>query len=69
MPQLVILGLVGAGAYFGLKWLSKQSRQMAEAAERAAAEAASRRKAEREPRDLGTLELDPATGSYKPRRG
>lgn len=68
MPQLIILGLVGAGALLGLRWLSRQTRVMAEAAERAAAKAAASRRADDEPRDLGALERDPATGEYRPKR-
>ena len=67
MPQLIIVFAAGAGIYAGLRWLSKalehQARVAAEEADRL------RRAAEgnRVPKDLGTLELDPESGVYRPR--
>ncbi len=69
MPQLFALALIGAGAYAGYKWLSKQvqaanaaavdaAEQMRRAAEQAAGNA---------PKDLGRLEWDAQSGVYKPR--
>lgn len=68
MPQLIVIGLVGVGALLGLRALSRYTRGVADAAERAAEKSAARRKAAREPRDLGALERDPATGDYRPRK-
>lgn len=69
MPQYLVLLLVGAGAAAGARWLARnldhmaaEARRAAEAAERQA-EAARSAKA----RDLGTLELDAATGQYRPK--
>lgn len=69
MPQLIALALIGAGAYAGFKWISKQM----QAANAAAADAAEqmRRAAEQAaggaPKDLGRLEWDAKSGVYKPR--
>ncbi|MEZ5844494.1 MAG: hypothetical protein R3D27_12295 [Hyphomicrobiaceae bacterium] len=68
MPQLIVLGVIGAGALVGLRALSRYTRRIAEAAERAAARAEAERRAAREPRDLGSLEIDPSSGEYRPRK-
>lgn len=68
MPQLIALAVAGAGLYLGAKWLSRQARAFAEAAERAAAAAERERAHANEPRDLGRLERDPASGEYRPSR-
>jgi predicted negative regulator of RcsB-dependent stress response len=68
MPQLIALALIGAGAVAGYRWFSRQMVSARVAAERAEAEL--RRAAEAAagaPKDLGRLELDAATGMYKPR--
>jgi len=69
MPQLIVLGLVGAGALLGLRALQRYTHSVAQAAERAAAKAEAQRSAAREPRDLGSLEVDPTSGEYRPRKG
>jgi len=69
MPQLVVLAIAGAGLYAGYKWVSRMAQTALAEAERARAEA--RRQATHhvnEPRNLGQLELDPASGVYTPRR-
>jgi hypothetical protein len=67
MPQLVVLALIGAGLYAGYKWLSRELRRAAEAAERAREEL-QRRAAEAAggPKDLGRLEWDEKAGVYRP---
>ena len=65
-PQLVVIAALGAGLYAGYRWLSRLATQ-GEAA------AAPPPEAEAVPveKDMGRLELDPATGVYRPapRRG
>lgn len=60
MPQLIMIALAGVGAYATYKWVSKQTRQMRERAQ------AQAKAATAEPRDLGSLKQDPATGEYRP---
>jgi hypothetical protein len=68
MPQLVGLMLLGAGLYAGFRALKRSANRLAEDFRRAEAERL--RRAETESRlaekDLGRLELDPASGVYKP---
>jgi hypothetical protein len=65
MPQLIMLGLAGAGLYAGWRWLAREFQRAIEAADRAEAEATARTAA---PRDLGKLEWDPEAGVYRPSR-
>lgn len=67
MPQLIALALVGAGLYAGYRWLAREARRAAAAAEQARAEI-ERRAAEtaRVPRNLGALEWDDETHVYRP---
>jgi predicted negative regulator of RcsB-dependent stress response len=68
MPQLIALALIGAGAVAGYRWFNRQMEAARAAAERAESEL--RRAAETAagaPKDLGRLELDMASGVYKPR--
>lgn len=69
MPQLVLVALTGAGLYLGARWASRQIARLAEEADRAAAELKRRAEAQRadNARDLGTLQLDPSSGQYRPR--
>jgi len=64
MPQILAAALIGAGVYAGYRFararLSKTDKGVGEAAKTAASA---------QPRDLGTLEADPATGVYRPRGG
>lgn len=68
MPQLIAIAVVGAGLYAGYRWLSRTMADAKRVSE--LAEADRRRRAAEangEPRNLGALELDPATGEYRPR--
>lgn len=62
MPQLIGLALLGAGAIAGLRIL----KGLMSAAQNA--EAPVRSSTQPSMKDLGQLEYDPATGSYRPRR-
>ncbi|WP_295556337.1 hypothetical protein [uncultured Hyphomicrobium sp.] len=68
MPQVLALVIAGAGLYAGYKWVS---RTLAEAQRSARVREAELREAMTQgrggPKDLGTLERDPATGVYRPR--
>lgn len=66
MPPLIVLGLLGAGLYFGYRWIGRQSTEVAAQLERAE-EALQRREARRtgEPAAPPTLEQDPETGVYR----
>jgi hypothetical protein len=67
MPQLIAVFVAGAGIYAGLKWLSKALESQARMAARQADELRRRAEKGRVPKDLGTLEYDPASGVYRPR--
>jgi hypothetical protein len=67
MPQLIALALIGAGAVAGYRWVAKQMAAARVAAEQAEAELR-RAAAGAAPKDLGRLELDSASGVYKPRK-
>lgn len=67
MPQLVVVALLGAGLYAGYRWISRAARQVLEEAERAQRAQAQRAEAV-VIKDLGALELDPASGVYKPKQ-
>ena len=64
MPQLVILAAVGAGAYFGYRWLK---RQLHEAAVAAAEQVAAKKAASRSDsaREAGNLIWDEKAGVYR----
>ena len=66
MPQLVAVVMASAGLYAGLKWLAKTFERQARLK---AEEDLLRRHAEgrRAPKDLGMLEYDPETQTYRPR--
>ena len=69
MPQIFAFALLGAGAVAGYRWVTRQVEAAKAAGERA--EADLRRAAEvmrNTPKDLGRLELDAATGVYRPRQ-
>lgn len=69
MPQLIAIAVIGAGIYAGYRWLSRKMVNAERAAMQAEAELRRRAAAATgEPRNLGALELDPATGEYRPRR-
>ena len=66
MPQLIALGLLGAGLYAGYRWIARQGEQVA-AQLREAEEALRRREAARvSPANAPRLEADPETGIYRP---
>ncbi len=68
MPQVLALIAAGAGLYAGYKWVSRvlaEAQQTARVREAELRDAVAR--ARGEPKDLGALDLDPATGVYKPR--
>lgn len=64
MPQLIGLALIGAGLYAGLKAVVRIGQRVAEDLQRAKEEA--EREEPGAEKDLGALELDPATGVYRP---
>ncbi len=65
MPPLILLALVGAGAYAGYKFFSKLSDEM----QRPAKSDAERWKREAAgPKDLGGLEWDEKAGAYRPKK-
>ncbi|MCC7250650.1 hypothetical protein [Hyphomicrobium sp.] len=68
MPHVFALVIAGAGLYAGYKWVS---RMLADAEDAARLREAELREAmargQGMPKDLGTLEYDPATGVYRPR--
>lgn len=68
MPQLVVLGLIGAGLYVGYRWISRELARQAEAT-RQKQEETKRRAAEAQgtPRDLGVLDWDEKAGVYRPK--
>jgi hypothetical protein len=75
MPQLMIVMAAGVAAYAGYRWFQKQM-DRAEAAAREAESELRRRSttpsgdgAPGAPKDLGALEWDEATGTYRPKRG
>jgi hypothetical protein len=61
MPHVFALVIAGAGLYAGLKWVS---RLVSGAADEATGMKSAPRPA---PKDLGTLDLDPQSGVYRPR--
>lgn len=63
MPQLLLIGLAGAGLVLGIKWLNRTKRRIAEDLARAD-EALARRHAEAA-KDGGRLVRDTGTGLYR----
>lgn len=64
MPQLVVLVAVGAGAYFGYRWLKKQVRDAAITAAKEATAAKPVGPSERA-REAGNLIWDEKAGVYR----
>lgn len=64
MPQLLLLAAIGAGAYFGYKWLKKQVREAAIAAAKEAAASKPVTRSDRS-RDAGELVWDEKAGVYR----
>lgn len=68
MPQLILLAVAGVGLYVGYKWVTKQARDATDAAMRAQENLRQRAKNEsRDAKNLGPLEWDEATKSYRPK--
>lgn len=67
MPQLVVAALLGAGLYAGYRWVTRTARQVLDEAERDHTEQVPRAGGV-VTKDLGALELDPASGVYKPKQ-
>jgi predicted negative regulator of RcsB-dependent stress response len=66
VPQLILVAAIGAGAYFGYRWLKKQMRETAIAA---AEEVAKKKQSTRSDgaRESGNLVWDEQAGVYRPR--
>jgi type II secretory pathway component PulJ len=65
VPQVIVLALLGAGAYMGYRWVVRTSREIAAEMQRAQDEL--RRGAlPHVERDLGRLEYDSQSGVYRP---
>jgi hypothetical protein len=62
---VIVLALLGAGAYMGYRWVVRTSREIAAEMQRAQDEL---RRGAPPPveRDLGRLEYDPQSGVYRP---
>ena len=67
MPQVIVLALLGAGAYIGYRWLVGTSREIV-AAMRRTQDELRRGAAPPIERDLGRLEYDAQSGVYRPVR-
>ena len=65
MPQLAVV-IAGLGLVAGFRWVSNLLERQAKEAARRMEEAERRAEAGRMPRDLGTLEYDPAARLYRP---
>jgi hypothetical protein len=66
VPQLLILALLGAGAYAGYRWIARASREIAAELRRANEELRRGPSPAQAERDLGSLEYDPKSGVYRP---
>lgn len=64
-PQLLLLAAVGVGLYAGVRWLKRSAEAIAEDLQRQHAEARERTRAT-DAKDLGVLEFDPKSGTYRP---
>ena len=64
MPQLVLLVAVGAGAFFGYRWLKKQVREASIAAAKEVAEQKTPTPSEKA-REAGNLIWDEEAGVYR----
>lgn len=70
MPPLILAVIVGAGAYAGLQMAQRIKARLdaAEASAKRGREASAATAGSPVEKDLGALELDPATGVYRPAR-
>lgn len=70
MPQLLIVAAIGAGAYFGAKWIQKKANQFTRNMERKA-KAQKQQKSSQTPHsnienaEVEELVKDPETGVYR----
>ncbi len=67
MPPLVIFAVVGAGCYAGYKLFTKLIEQAGTPSREDQERARAARQGSSVTRDLGELELDAATGVYRPK--
>ena len=70
MPQLLILAAIGAGAYFGTRWIRNKAAQITRDAKRTARERkpqgnARSRRPDINSSDADELVKDPVTGVYR----
>ena len=68
MPQLIVIGLAGAGLYAGCRWLVRELRHALEAAQPARDDLSRAATETIGPKDLGRLEWDAEAGVYRPAR-
>jgi hypothetical protein len=68
MPQVFVLALVGVGLYAGYRWFVQASRKVAAEVKRTEDELRRRAAGGVLEKDMGTLEYDPASGVYRPKR-
>jgi type II secretory pathway component PulJ len=66
VPQLVVLALLGAGAYACYRWIARASRELAAELRRNQEELQRGSSPRQVERDLGSLEYDPKSGVYRP---
>jgi len=66
VPQLVVLALLGAGAYVGYRLIQRASRDIAAELRRVSEELSGGSPPPRGERDLGRLEYDAKSGVYRP---
>jgi hypothetical protein len=66
MPQLIVIGLIGAGFYAAYRWMRQASDAITAELNRAEDELRRQTAGGRLEKDLGRLEYDPATGVYRP---
>ncbi|HYD16048.1 MAG TPA: hypothetical protein VEA77_06575 [Hyphomicrobium sp.] len=67
MPQVIALMVAGAGIYAGFKWVSRLLTEAEQVMKRGEEIQRQEAQARNVPKDLGSLELDPQTGVYRPR--
>ena len=65
MPHVIVMALLGAGAYLGYRWIMRTSREIAAEVQRAQGELR-RGASPHVERDLGRLEYDPQSEVYRP---
>lgn len=68
MPQVILLAAIGAGIYAGFRALVRAGENFAAELKRGEDEVRARAAQAGAEKDLGTLEYDPVSRLYKPRR-